>query len=1058
MVYSTTGFHPFSPSTVINHGDLAFDHERQPPKPMCGKATLTKLGILPSHTKRKQHHFLRKTAKQYQSIPIELTPINTLFVTEQEFLSGQQGTTSLETGSSDSAPLASPDSIDLFRGIPQLHVNTAMVHQDFTEKPISPERPTSVTKTSRNTRFDLSKPEAATEEETDEGDYMVFEDGVEEPPLSPHLPPPMHRENSYIFVSTEVDNDDTNGVMLTLSKDYSSISSKETSCESSDQSTLYEDRVHEEEEMELIAMRDTILRQQDNLQRLEIKNQQYRDRLAASHGRVLSLYKDHFESIEAILTLQFERESFEAEAVLLREQLKEVRNELSNELSKLHKDEHRNNLKNNLHFGMKIAPNKATTELHWTRVHSSILHHQRQTIDHDQQPVEVPLTPYSFKSPSHAKSHVQAPVSYTMDNSEKPGRVPRDVEDVQSSFYTPSPPLACGWLSSWSSPKHHSSFSSQGSSVNTTKDSESSTPTNQRKTIRFHAADKTHVEQIVREQQTNMQRSSATRWSHAKNRELAASTLPISVEDMSNERCEEPQQLLKQNLIRHTLSPAMPVESPSSGVPGGTPSSRRHESVDRRRISDGSNTDEIAAFIGWTSKHRIQTQVSFEEPKRPVSPSNRQLQPCGQYRLNSQFLQNRTKLLRDGADLQTLKDRIWSSNLSLNQPEKCDETQPMTDSLEESESSEEKVWADLSSCPSNSETFPRQPLIPSHATHPKSPVRQRNDDELESLFPPASPPKQISPRSRYLSALTRPFPANSTIMLSKVRTYQGQSAKTATIQPKQRGASNHQPYGKPKAAQPEFLGNQQRMFTPELSGEKFTPVKPERHCTQEQELTSNLSEAGNTIDPPLSSSCGIDGSKVMSYSFFMPLKRSTRALEDYRDLYRAQNQTWADIASIPSNAALGPASPRATHHIPDSCTSDSDLPTHRVRNGEGEDGSFGLKRQYIKVQKQAKAPTMSYAEANAELGWVKSHLRILESMKVNVDAKGSQGNVPLQKGHDNGDLVDLNNIEERNRRVDTVRMQMIKATLEPNEKREGRDDMENDRGDLDDLEVHYGRE
>ena len=78
-------------------------------------------------------------------------------------------------------------------------------------------------------------------------------------------------------------------------------------------------------------------------------------------------------------------------------------------------------------------------------------------------------------------------------------------------------------------------------------------------------------------------------------------------------------------------------------------------------------------------------------------------------------------------------------------------------------------------------------------------------------------------------------------------------------------------------------------------------------------------------------------------------------------------------------------------------------------------------------------------------------------MKVNVDAKGSRGNAPAQRGHDIDEFVDTNNIEELNKRVNRVRMQLIKVTLEENEEREARDDMGDDRDDLNDLDVHYGR-
>jgi hypothetical protein len=50
--------------------------------------------------------------------------------------------------------------------------------------------------------------------------------------------------------------------------------------------------------------------------------------------------------------------------------------------------------------------------------------------------------------------------------------------------------------------------------------------------------------------------------------------------------------------------------------------------------------------------------------------------------------------------------------------------------------------------------------------------------------------------------------------------------------------------------------------------------------------------------------------------------------------------------------------------------------TQRVINREGKEGQADLlKRRYIKIKNQAAAPTMSYAEANAEMRWVKSQQR-----------------------------------------------------------------------------------
>ena len=105
--------------------------------------------------------------------------------------------------------------------------------------------------------------------------------------------------------------------------------------------------------------------------------------------------------------------------------------------------------------------------------------------------------------------------------------------------------------------------------------------------------------------------------------------------------------------------------------------------------------------------------------------------------------------------------------------------------------------------------------------------------------------------------------------------------------------------------------------------------------------------------------------------------------------------------------------------------------THRVRNCQDSSPSE-LKRQYQKVKEQAAAPTMSYAEANAELRWVKSQQRVLENMREDVASSSSGGGAqtPDNRASDPKDVGDLN------RRVDELRMKLIKANADAAEGRE----------------------
>jgi hypothetical protein len=137
------GPHYSTSSASSSQASLVFDYERQLPKPMCGTTTLTKLGILPSQIERRQKKYIRKGKATYKQVPIELTPINNLFVTEQEFM---QGFRESETESDGRNPLSCADSVDFSAvSIPQFDINTAMNHESPKVMADESERPDSST-------------------------------------------------------------------------------------------------------------------------------------------------------------------------------------------------------------------------------------------------------------------------------------------------------------------------------------------------------------------------------------------------------------------------------------------------------------------------------------------------------------------------------------------------------------------------------------------------------------------------------------------------------------------------------------------------------------------------------------------------------------------------------------------------------------------------------------------------------------------------------------------------------------------------------------------------
>ena len=79
----------------------------------------------------------------------------------------------------------------------------------------------------------------------------------------------------------------------------------------------------------MISMQAIIMQQEDNLNSLEEQNRQYREKLASFQDHIFSLKKEQLNQKNEIHKLNFERESFEAEAMSLKEELQTIRAELA---------------------------------------------------------------------------------------------------------------------------------------------------------------------------------------------------------------------------------------------------------------------------------------------------------------------------------------------------------------------------------------------------------------------------------------------------------------------------------------------------------------------------------------------------------------------------------------------------------------------------------------------------------------------------------------------------------------------------------------------------------
>ena len=120
------------------------------------------------------------------------------------------------------------------------------------------------------------------------------------------------------------------------------------------------------------VLKDMILLQQKNLQTLADKNEMYRNRLSASHERVVDLRQEQLDQKDKIIKLQFEREAFEAEAIWLREELLALKNQvksIQNEKASPNADMN------------EVFPPVATSEIRWTRAQKYVTN--RKTFDAD---------------------------------------------------------------------------------------------------------------------------------------------------------------------------------------------------------------------------------------------------------------------------------------------------------------------------------------------------------------------------------------------------------------------------------------------------------------------------------------------------------------------------------------------------------------------------------------------------------------------------------------------------------------------------------------------------
>ena len=354
-----------------------FERER----PMCGTGFLKLLGPRQNPRRkspRKKGLFGRKKGRnsKYEEVGLDLSPANTLFVAENEMSCGETSSESSFKGSSGHGsiiPQFSPQGVVNYGGV-EYEGHQYEYEDDSDEHPT--DRPaTPKLSNVGNTTFEHSFPSADDQFQSEVG-----------------------RPHGEILPS----------VAEVVTEDYASISQmdSESTISSMDSSAGID-----KPERVLVAMRDMILQQQENLQSLADKNKKYRERLEQSQDRILNMRKDHLDQGDVIKKLQFERESFEAEAVWLREELKTIKHELTNLAQQKEQEKQKQeSLAKSRSVSVldraespRLATSVATSEVRWTRNQSFVIHRPKNEEDNGCVPtnldaliLETPSSDISF--------------------------------------------------------------------------------------------------------------------------------------------------------------------------------------------------------------------------------------------------------------------------------------------------------------------------------------------------------------------------------------------------------------------------------------------------------------------------------------------------------------------------------------------------------------------------------------------------------------------------------------------------------------------------------------
>ena len=360
---------------------------------ICGQGVFTKLRLLPkagtkeektflNHKNRRSGFSKRKNTQLHSGYPFDLSPIDskTDFQTHEAYMSGETSTSS---------------STFSFQARSQHSTGDPIAQIEFHGIPGTENAFHSLSSIDTNSEVGLDPtPKASNNSKPQPTHYMDdTPEPVQQHPRKKVSSPNLFTSHSKSLSAVEevTSSEDYGGDFQANQSFQSTISSKESG--DGDDGIASANRQNQDTQDRMInAMKDMIVQQQKNIQDLDSKNHMYRSRLVASHDRVVDLRKEQMDQKDSIIKLQFERESFEAEAIWLREELLALKNQAHSRKNDLDGQSNLETKSDSSQQSSEISTRtEGSSEIRWSRAQRYTLN--RNTMDEILEEAVVAISP-----------------------------------------------------------------------------------------------------------------------------------------------------------------------------------------------------------------------------------------------------------------------------------------------------------------------------------------------------------------------------------------------------------------------------------------------------------------------------------------------------------------------------------------------------------------------------------------------------------------------------------------------------------------------------------------